>query len=76
ESQKFSYDFDTVAMAISMYHQAKENISEYILNNAPRVKRTCNLYDHYRADFEFVFQYNLFDVVPEEVSPFKFVIKQ
>ncbi|MCR5453825.1 MAG: 2-phosphosulfolactate phosphatase [Bacteroidales bacterium] len=76
ESQQFSYEFDTVAMAISMYHQAKDNISEYVLNNAPRIKKTCALFEHYRADFEFSFQHNLLDVVPEEVSPFKFVIKK
>lgn len=76
ESQKFSYEFDAVSLAISTYRLAKDNVEAFVLSHTPRIRTACSKFIHYKADLHFSFQHDLFDVVPEEVSPFKFVIKQ
>lgn len=75
KTQKYTYEFDTVAMATTLYHTAKDDLRSFVLNSAPRLKLMIAKFPHYKEDFDFSMQQNIFDVVPEEESPFKFVVK-
>ncbi len=37
KSGKFQYSTDAVSIALNIYHQAKENIFDYIMQNSPRM---------------------------------------
>jgi len=72
----FSYTDDSVALAIEIYHSAKADIRSYVLSHAPSALNHYNNFPAYAKDFDFVFQNDLFDIVPEETDAFKFEIKR
>lgn len=72
---QFVYNNDSVALAQTLYQCAKDDIKTFILNHSPKTRPFCEKHEHYRKDLEFAMQVDLYDVVPEEESPFKFVLK-
>lgn len=72
---QFVYNNDSVALARTLYQCAKDDIKTFILNHSPRTRPFCKTHEHYRNDLEFAMQVDMYDAVPEEESPFKFVLK-
>lgn len=75
KTRNYTYELDTVAMATTLYRTAKDNLRSFVLDCAPRLRMMIANFPSYKDDFEFSLQQNIFDVVPEEESPFKFVVK-
>ncbi|MBO4371937.1 MAG: 2-phosphosulfolactate phosphatase [Bacteroidales bacterium] len=76
ESGKFSYTNDIIPIAIATYQSGKKDIKSFIQNNLPDIQAMLAKFKHYSKDFEFCFNYDMFDVVPEEITPLKFVVKR
>ena len=76
ESGKFSYTNDIIPIAIASYQSGKNDVKSFISNKLPDIKTMLAKFKHYSKDFDFCFNYDMFDVVPEETSPLKFVVKK
>lgn len=76
QTGQFEYNNDSVAMARTLYHCAKNDIKSFILDHSPKTRPFCETHEHYRNDVEFSMQIDLYDTIPEEVEPFKFVAKK
>ncbi len=76
QTGQFEYINDSVPMARTLYHCAKNDIKTFILDHSPKTKPFCETHEHYRNDVEFLMQVDLFDAVPVEEEPFKFVLKK
>ena len=68
----FTYMEESVSIALNLYNLAKNNPKEFVLKSAPGKKIIIESNPRYAEDFEFVFQTDLFDIVPEETSALKF----
>jgi len=76
QTGQFEYINDSVPMARTLYHCAKNDIKTFILDHSPKTRPFCETHEHYRNDVEFLMQVDLFDAVPVEEEPFKFVLKK
>ncbi len=76
QTGRFEYNNDSVPMARTLYHCAKNDLKTFILDHSPKTKPFCETHEHYRNDLDFAMQVDLYDAVPEEESPFKFVLKK
>lgn len=75
-SGKFSYTEDIIPIAIATYQSGKNDIKSFIYNSIPVLKSFTAKYKHYSKDFDFCFNRDIFDIVPEEISPLKFAVNK
>lgn len=68
----YTYTEESVSLALNLYYLAKDDIKEFVRKSAPSKLLRTQTNPRYAADFDFVFQRDLSDIVPEETSPFKF----
>ena len=68
----FCFSEDSVSMAVSLYKTSKGREKDFVLESAPSKASIVKKQPKYAADFDFVFQNDIFDIVPEETSAFKF----
>lgn len=76
EKSGFDYIDESVFMAVSLYNLAKNDVEAFVKKNAPGKRIITETNEKYAADFDYVFQTDLYDIVPEETSAFKFEIKK
>ncbi len=72
ENSAFGFSEDSSGMAINIYKMSKNRIKDFVLETAPSKALIVKQHPKYAADFDFVFQDDIFDIVPEETSAFKF----
>lgn len=72
----YSFRDDTVPIAMALWQLAKHNPKEFALKNSPQLSYLYKTRPRYRADLDTLFDIDKFDIVPEEISPLKFVAKQ
>jgi len=76
EKHGFGYTDESVFMAVALYNLAKDGVKDFVKGNAPKKRERTETNKKYAADFDYVFQTDLYDIVPEETSAFKFEIKK
>ncbi len=74
KSNKYRYWEDVVPMCRMLYRTAKQDLKKYALRHSLVLRSRYNEYINYRDDLDFSFRQNIFDVVPEEEEPYKFVV--
>ena len=76
KSGKYTHNEDAVSMAQTLYNVAKDDIKSFILSQVPWFEPLFVENPQYKEDFNFALRHDVFDVVPEEESPLKFIVKQ
>jgi len=74
KSGKYTYNDDIVPMCRMLYKVAKVDIKKFVLKHSRTLWRIYNENPNYHADLDYAFRYNIYDVVPEEEEPYKFVV--
>lgn len=70
-----TYHHDTVPVAISLWSLAKNDPLGFVLKNSPSVAYRYGKTPDYKADIDEVFKMSVYDIVPEEIAPLKFAVK-
>jgi len=76
EEGGFTYLEDGVSLAMLLWENAKDNPHDFVINHSPQIKHVLQENPKYKADYETIFDIDKFDVVPQEISPLKFVVKK
>lgn len=76
KSGKYTYDEDAVSMAQTLYNVAKDDLKPFLINQVPWFEPLFEENPHYKEDFDFALRHDVYNIVPEEESPYKFVLKQ
>ena len=72
ENCDYGFTEEAVSMAINLHKMSKGREKDFVLETAPTKASRVKQNQKYAADFDFVFQDDIFNIVPEETSAFKF----